>query len=152
MSPTVTRSAGETVPVGRLANRNLATVPPDTSLQEVAEELAMDEIGVVVVQYGHEPIGVVSERDLVAVVANGGTLDTQASDLMTVDLVSASEDTPVVAVARLMLDAGVRHVLVRSEGGGDDGNDGDDGDDGDAVVGIVSMRDIVGFLLGDAGA
>lgn len=143
MSPTTTPPAG-TTPVRRLANHNLATVDPDATLQEVAEELAMDEIGVVVVRHGHEPVGVVSERDLVAVIANGGHLGTQATDLMTVDLVTAHEDTTVLDVARLMVDAGVRHVLLR---GDDDGDDGDP--ESGPVTGIVSMRDVVGFLLGD---
>jgi hypothetical protein len=40
-----------------------------------------------------------------------------------------------------MLDAGIRHVLVRE--------DDEDDPDGGRVTGIVSMRDVVGFLLGD---
>ncbi|GAA4783492.1 CBS domain-containing protein [Actinomycetospora chlora] len=143
MSPTIARSAGENTPVRRLASHTLATVPPDATLQQVAEELAMDEIGVVVVEQGRETLGVVSERDLVAVIAAGGRLDAQATDLMTVDLVSAPEDTTVLEVARLMVDAGVRHVLVTSPAPEDDRDDG-------PVVGIVSMRDVVGFLLDDA--
>lgn len=144
MSPTGMRAAAATTPVRRLADRNLATVPPDATLQEVAEELAADEIGVVVVQHGHEPLGVVSERDLVAVIANGGHLGTQATELMTVDLVTAREDATVADVARLMIDAGIRHVLVR-----DDTDGGDEPEPG-AVSGIVSMRDVLGFLLDDA--
>jgi signal-transduction protein with cAMP-binding, CBS, and nucleotidyltransferase domain len=143
MSPTIARSAGEDTPVRRLANHTLATVPPDATLQQVAEELALDEIGlVVVVAQGRETLGVVSERDLVAVIAAGGRLDGQATDLMTVDLVSAPEDTTVLDVARLMVDAGVRHVLATAAV---------PEDDRDApVVGTVSMRDVVGFLLDDA--
>src|SRR4051794_15260287 len=144
MSPTSTQPAGATTPIRRVANRNLATVDPDATLQEVAEELALDEIGIVVVQHGHAPIGVVSERDLVAVIANGGHLGTQATDLMTVDLVTAPGDTVVEDVARLMIDAGVRHVLVRDDADPDD-------PDGGEVIGIVSMRDVVGLLLDDPG-
>lgn len=141
MSPTSTRSPGGTTPIRRLAKRDLATVGPEETLQEVAEELAMDEIGVVLVRYGHDPLGVISERDLVAVIANGGHLGTQATDLMTVDLVTVSGDAGVADVARVMLDAGIRHVLVRE--------DDEDDPDGGRVTGIVSMRDVVGFLLGD---
>ncbi|GAA4880600.1 CBS domain-containing protein [Actinomycetospora straminea] len=142
MAPTGTRPAWATTPIRRLATRELATVPPDATLQEVAEELAMDEIGVVVVAQGHEPVGVVSERDLVAVIAGGGDLGTQATDLMTVDLVSTREDATVLDVARLMIDAEVRHVLVR-------GGEGDDPTAG-PITGIVSMRDVLGFLLEDS--
>jgi predicted transcriptional regulator len=121
--------------------RDLATVEPEASLQEVAEELATDEIGVVLVRYGHDPLGVISERDLIAVIANGGNLGTQATDLMTMDLVTVPEDAGVADVARVMIDAGIRHVLVRE--------DDEDHPDGGPVTGIVSMRDVVGFLLGD---
>jgi predicted transcriptional regulator len=143
MSPTIARSAGEDSPVRRLANRNPATVPPDATLQEVAEELAADEIGLVLVRHGHETVGVVSARDLVAVIAAGGRLDIRAADLMTVDLVRAHEDTNVLDVARLMVDAGVRHVLVTADAPGDEPEAG-------PVLGVVSMRDVVGFLLDDA--
>lgn len=133
-------SSTTTTPVRRLASRTLATVHPEATLREVAEELALDEIGVVVVQHGHDPIGVISERDLVTVIGSGGHTGAQAADLMTVDLVTAPEETSVVDVARLMIDAGVRHVLV-CEGGDDDAPG--------RVTGIVSMRDVVGALLDD---
>ncbi|PVZ06315.1 cyclic nucleotide-binding/CBS domain-containing protein [Actinomycetospora cinnamomea] len=144
MSPTSTPSAAATTAVREVVDRNLATVEPDATLQDVAEELALDEIGVVVVQHGHEPIGLISERDLVTVLASGGDLETQATDLMTVDLVTAGEDTSVADVGRLMVDARVRHVLVRGPGERDDPDNG-------PVTGIVSMRDVVRFLLDDLG-
>jgi signal-transduction protein with cAMP-binding, CBS, and nucleotidyltransferase domain len=145
MSPISFRSTDPATPVRHLANRNLATVDPDATLQDVAEELALDELGLVLVQYGAEPVGVVSERDLVTVIASGGDLESQAASLMTVDLVSVSEDTPVLDVARLMIDAGVRHILVRGEGPARDPGGG-------PVTGIVSMRDVVAFVLGDTGS
>ncbi|MDD7939544.1 CBS domain-containing protein [Actinomycetospora lutea] len=141
MSPTSTQPPGATTPIRRLATRELATVGPEATLREVAEELAMDEIGAILVRYGHDSTGVISERDLVAVIANGGDLGTQATDLMTVDLVTVPEDAPVVDVARVMLDAGIRHVLVRA--------DDEEHPEGGPVTGIVSIRDVVGALLGD---
>jgi CBS domain-containing protein len=142
MSPTSTPHAGADTAVRHVANRELATVEPDATVQDVAEELALDEIGVVLVQYVHDPIGLISERDLVTVVAAGGDLERQASDLMSVDLVSVPAETTIAEVARLMLDARIRHVLVRDTG------DRDDPDDG-PVIGIVSMRDVVAVLLDD---
>ncbi|MDF2977087.1 MAG: hypothetical protein K0S40_1815 [Actinomycetospora sp.] len=138
MSPTDTQPSGAATPVRRVASRDLATVELDASLQDVAEELALDELGIVVVVDGGRPVGVISERDLVAVLASGGDLDTQAADLVTTDLVTVSGDTPVAEVARVMLDARIRHVLLREPG---------DDPDGGPVTGIVSMRDVVGSLL-----
>jgi CBS domain-containing protein len=138
MSPTDTQPSGAATPVRRVASRDLATVELDASLQDVAEELALDELGIVVVVDGGRPVGVISERDLVAVLASGGDLETQAADLVTTDLVTVSGDTPVAEVARVMLDARIRHVLLREPV---------DDPDGGPVTGIVSMRDVVGSLL-----
>lgn len=123
-------------PVRHLATWNLATVGAVATLREVAEELALDEIGVVVVAHGSDPIGLVSERDLVAVIAGGWAADTQAADIMTVDLVATPGTTAVADVARLMLESGVRHVLVR-----------EDATEGGRLSGIVSIRDVVEPLL-----
>jgi CBS domain-containing protein len=114
----------------------LVTVPADATLQEVAEELALDEVGVVVVERDGDPVGVVSERDVVAAIAADGDLDTQAADMMSMDLVTAPDHTAVVDVARLMIEARVRHVLVR-----------DDKEEGGRLAAIVSIRDLVELLL-----
>lgn len=127
---------GARTPVLQLADRNLATVPADATLQEVAEELALDEVGVVVVERDGDPVGVVSERDVVAAIAADGDLDTQAADMMSMDLVTAPDHTAVVDVARLMIEARVRHVLVR-----------DDKEEGGRLAAIVSIRDLVELLL-----
>lgn len=125
---------GATRTVGTLAGRSLATVPPEATLHEVLTALATEEIGVVLVRADHGIAGVLSERDVVAALADDLDPDTtQAVELMSPDLVTAPEDTPVVEVGRLMVDAGVRHVLVGPAG---------------RPEAIVSMRDVMAVLLG----
>ncbi|GAA4731415.1 CBS domain-containing protein [Actinomycetospora chibensis] len=138
MSTTHAAPHSATTPVRDLATWNLATVGAEATLREVAEELALDEIGVVVVAHGSDPVGLVSERDLVAVIAGGWSADTQAADMMTVDLVTTSGTTTVADVARLMIESGVRHVLVR-----------EDAAEGGRLSGMVSIRDVVEPLLAD---
>jgi CBS domain-containing protein len=89
---------------------------------------------VLIVRASAEPVGLISERDVVTVLATGGDLDGhQAMDIMTTDLVTADTTDSIASVGTLMLDAGVRHIIV-CEGG--------------SVVGLVSIRDVLAVLLG----
>jgi CBS domain-containing protein len=92
----------------------------------------------VVVNARGGPAGLISERDLITILASGGDLDThQAADVMTADLVAAQPGDSIASVGRLMLDAKVRHVVIR---------------DGDSVVGLVSIRDVLAVLLASINA
>jgi len=102
------------------------------TMREIAESLAADEIGLVPVTAHGSVVGMVSERDLARHLANGANPDhVSAADIMTTDIVEVSPDCEIAAVARLMLDAGVRHLLIR---------------DRDAVAGVVSIRDVLAVL------
>ena len=56
---------------------------------------------------------------------------------MTADLVAAHPGDSIASVGQLMLDAGVRHVVIR---------------EGDSVVGLVSIRDVLAVLLASTDA
>ena len=122
-----------TDPVRLIMTRRPVGVATVATLREVAGELADDEIGAVVVESPGGTIGLVSERDLVGAVAAGDDLDDrQVADLMSTDLITAGPSDTIKAVATLMNDAGVRHILVA---------------DGRTTVGIVSVRDVLPVLL-----
>ena len=122
-----------TDPVQLVMARRLVGVESDVSLREIARELYECEIGVVLVDNPGGATGLVSERDVVAAVADGDDLDNrQALDIMTADLVTAAPDDTIAAVGVLMRDAGVRHVPVAVGG---------------TVVGVVSIRDVLAVLL-----
>jgi CBS domain-containing protein len=122
-----------TDPVRLVMARRLVGVGSEVSLREVARELYECEIGVVLVDNPGGATGLVSERDLVAAVADGDDLDErQALDIMTADLVTAAPDDTIASVGALMRDAGVRHVPVAVQG---------------TVVGVVSIRDVLEVLL-----
>lgn len=114
-----------------------AEVDAGDPLRAVAQELAAGEIGAVVVRSAGAVVGLVSERDLVAVLAVGGDPDmTQAAEVMSTDLVVVRAGDSVATAGEAMLEAGVRHVLVRRDAG---------------VVGVVSMRDVLAVLVRGAG-
>ena len=62
---------GGTAGVSIVAADSIATVPATATLQEVAEELVKDEVGLLVVGSRRDVKGVVSERDLVRAMAAG---------------------------------------------------------------------------------
>jgi CBS domain-containing protein len=102
------------------------------TMREVAESLAADEIGVLPVTANGAIVGIVSERDVVRHLADGADPDhLTAEDIMTTDMIKVAPATSIAEVARVMVEAGIRHVPVL---------------DGDAIAGIVSARDALGVL------
>jgi CBS domain-containing protein len=133
MHTTSRRSTHPTDVIARVMVWPVAIVPGESSLLEVAEELAADGIGAVgVVENGHLA-GVVSERDIVHHLAQGSNVEhLTAADVMTTDLVTAHPDDTVLDTARRMVEAQVRHVPVVKEG---------------SIAGFVSIRDLFEVLL-----
>ncbi len=131
LSPQVVRP---TDPVRTIVTRFVATVGVGESLASVAESLAADEIGAVVVETPYGPVGVLSERDVVRLVATGADLRTvEAGDAMSPELIWAEERDSITAVAHNMIDYGIRHMPVMRD---------------HKIVGIVSMRDVLAVLTG----
>lgn len=138
MPTTQTERPTPTDPVRLIMSRTLATVQPEDDLVTVAQELTASEVGAVFVETPGEPLGLISERDLVTVIGINGDLERfaeqQASDIMTTDVVTTTAGTSIIEVGQLMREASVRHVPV-TEGG--------------RIVGVVSIRDVLNVLLGD---
>jgi len=133
-----TRSTQPTDAIARVMVWPVATVGGATSLLEIAEALAADGIGVVAVVQNERLTGLVSERDVVHHLAQGANPEhVTAGDVMSVDLVTAGPEDEVLATARRMVEADVRHLPVL--------------DADDEIAGIVSMRDLFAVLV-DAAA
>ncbi|MEU9821214.1 cyclic nucleotide-binding/CBS domain-containing protein [Pseudonocardia alni] len=110
----------------------------DRSLRDAARDLAADEIGVLLVVRRRSAVGIVSERDLVAAVAEGlDPDDTIVEDAMTTEIVSVDVSAAVTTAAEVMLEAGIRHLLATRDG---------------SPAGIVSIRDVLAAVLEEHGA
>lgn len=115
----------------KVKGRNVATAKPDETVQEIANRLAQRKIGaIVVVGEGGKVAGIISERDLIRVIARDGAkaLLTPASEVMTKDVVVCTESTSVDEIMGLMTNGRFRHLPVIEDG---------------ALVGIVSIGDVV---------
>ncbi len=111
--------------------RAVATARPETTLSQIAGQLAEKSIGaIVIVDERDEVIGIVSERDVVRACATNGAeaLTRPASEVMTRNVVSCSEDRTVEQLMETMTKGRFRHVPVVENG---------------KLVGIISIGDVV---------
>ena len=116
-------------PIDVLIADTVVCVAPTDTLREVAGVLIGNSIGAVVVGSQDDPVGIVSEHDIVRAVAEGVDLATTAAEIAHTELFWTQASTTVAAVATQMMDQYVRHMLV---------------EDGGRLSGIVSARDLLG--------
>ncbi len=116
-----------------IMTREVLTVGPQENLREIARTLRDHEISSVVVTEGQAPLGIVTERDVVHVVAEGlDPASTPAGDRMTRDLVTVAPKTDVAGAADLMAEHGIRHLPVVERG---------------RLSGILSIRDVTNWAV-----
>jgi CBS domain-containing protein len=114
---------------------NILTIEPTADVAAAARILAERRIGALVVT-GPERrvIGIVSERDLVRVLAERGpaALDLALTEVMTRKVATCSPADTISSIMERMTDGKFRHVPVVEQG---------------RLVGIVSIGDVVKYRL-----
>ena len=109
-----------------IMTREVTTVKPDLSVQELAKVFAQGKIsGAPVVAENGRVTGVVSDGDILSKKGE------RVSSLMSKPLIFVSDDAPVEAIADLMIAQKIKRVPVLSE---------------DKLVGIVTRGDIIGAI------
>lgn len=109
----------------------VVTVPPGSSVAEAAQILSSRRIGAVVVSPdGSSVAGILSERDIVRELGRRGVncLADPVERVMTADVSTCTRTEPAVEVMRRMTEGRFRHMPVM---------------DGDAMVGFISIGDVV---------
>jgi CBS domain-containing protein len=118
--------------VVKLIARTPVFVSLDATLREAAELLTEESIGAVLVHAPHGPAGLLSERDIVAALAEGADPDRdRARDFMTPDIASVSSSATILEARERMLENEIRHLVVVK---------------GETTIGLVSMRDVLAAL------
>lgn len=116
--------------VEALVRRPPVTISPSATISQAAEVLAREKVGLLVVATSVSPVkaqAVISERDVVRAVAKGVALTGQLDGISTKKLVAVRRsDLPSKAV-RLMMDHGIRHLVVENDDG--------------TLFGVISIRD-----------
>ena len=116
------------------------TASPSETVSAVASELHARRVGAVVVVGGEgEVVGIVSERDIVRVVAEhgAGCLETPIETCMTRDVIFATPGETVDSLLSRMTDRRIRHLPVVKDG---------------RLAGIVSIGDLVKHKISEVEA
>ncbi len=109
---------------------NVLSVGPDHSVRDVARQMKARGVGAAVVIDPDSPgPGIITERDVLAAVADGQSPDQEhVRDHLSAELTFAAPDWSLERAAEAMVRGGFRHLVVV---------------DGGEIVGVLSMRDIV---------
>ncbi len=114
----------------------LITIRPDQVVREAVGLLAEHDVGaLVVVDEPGQPLGIISERDIVREASRSGDFLAQpVGRLMSSDLVTVSPEDDVEPVIQVMIARHIRHLPVIDQQG---------------LIGVVSMRDVLKAHLGN---
>lgn len=115
--------------VGDIMHSDVKTASTSDSFADVAKTMRTNGISSVVVLEGKKLAGIVTERDIVNLVAAGGDPHTTSVEhgMTRRDLVTVDSKTEVAEAAAEMVSRNIRHLPIV---------------DRDEVVGIVSIRDM----------
>ena len=115
--------------VSDLQHHELFTAQADESLDEAADRMNWHQVGALPVLEGQRLVGIISERDLTAALAEGADpVLTPVSDYMTPAPEVLQPDNELADAAHLMLELGIRHLPIVRSG---------------RLVGVLSMRDVL---------
>ncbi len=118
--------------IGGVMRVKLVTARPDETAAEAIRRMLEAGIGSIVVCEENVPVGIFTERDVLRLAGENADFEaTVLTDAMTPNPLTVSADDGILEAAQLMGKKQLRHLPV-VEGGN--------------LVGIVSMRDVLGFL------
>ena len=127
---------------GRICSRMVATAWPDEPVRVAARRMAEQEVGTLVVIESDgtgEAVGMVTDRDIALRCVAAGLDPDRATvtQIMTKPVRAIDEHTPVEEAIARMAEKGTRRLIVTGEG--------------KRLVGILSIDDILGLLIEEAG-
>jgi Predicted signal-transduction protein containing cAMP-binding and CBS domains len=112
--------------------KEVVTAKENDKVRDIAIRMYEKKIGsVVIVDDEGKPIGIVTERDMVYVVARALTPDTPAWMVMTENPIVINENALVTEAMEKMREQNIRHLPVVDASG--------------KLVGMISFRDIIDF-------
>ena len=121
--------------VGEIMKRDVTTASPEDTFVEVARLLREHGISSIVVMDGHAISGIVTERDLVNLVAEGGEPGAaKLGERMSRNLDTVEPSTDIAEAAEHMARLKIRHLPVVERG---------------SLVGIISIRDLIDWAVAE---
>jgi CBS domain-containing protein len=121
--------------VGDIMKTEVTTASPDDTFVHIARLLHEGGISSIVVVEGSEIAGIVTERDLVNLVADGADPGSvTAGERMTRELDTVEPKTDIGEAAEHMARLKIRHLPVVERG---------------SLVGIISIRDLINWAVAE---
>ncbi len=119
--------------VREIMSSPVITVTSDTTVRDALLTMHEKNIGAVVVVSGDEPVGIITERDILrGMVLYENLPDQPVSRIMSRKLVTCPPDTPILRAFIMMHENRIRRLPVVDEG---------------KLVGIVTERDLLYWIL-----
>lgn len=117
--------------VGRFCIRNVITITPATTVAGAAERMATENVGALVVVMERQPVGIVTDRDLVirSLAKHLDAAHTEVRQVMTPNPVCVTEQAPLSGAIDRMKSHHIRRLIVLNER--------------QEVVGIIALDDIL---------
>lgn len=121
--------------LSQLHPKNIESVPPKTSLEDVINTLHSKNIGAVLVMEGAKLKGVATERDIINKLADPASDISKltVTDVMTTEPKTLTTSNTFEDAMKLMNEEGFRHVPVTDEQG--------------VVVSVFSIKEALDFIL-----
>jgi CBS domain-containing protein len=121
--------------VSDIMSRNVVTVSADDTFADAAKVLRENKISSVIVQGEGRPGGIVTERDVVNLIAEGqDPYNVRVGNRMTKDLATVESKTDIAEAAKIMAERRIRHLPVVDKGN---------------LAGIISIRDVMSWAVGE---
>ncbi len=118
--------------VVEIAKKDVISLNPQATLKEAIKKMKENDVGSIIITKNGELLGILTERDVVRLIAQGVPLEVSLEDVMNKDPITASPNDDVLVVAHKMVTHGLRHMPVVEKG---------------KVVGVVSIKDVLRYLL-----
>ena len=111
-----------------IMKKNVITIDESMSIQDAAQMMTDANVGCVIVTRKNNPVGIITERDLTRIAAEGRPLFTELSRVKSFPLIVTGPDETIWEAAETMKTKNIHKLPVQ---------------DGDKVIGIVTTSDIV---------
>lgn len=119
--------------VADVMTREVNTCLPDTSLHDVVRDLHNKQFSCLVVVEGNMPVGIITERDMVTILAD--MLEDVSWDALPVESfmsappITANEDMTLLDAVEMLRSEGIRHAPVVNRAG--------------ELIGVLTQSDII---------
>ena len=116
-----------------IMSTDIVSVRRNTPVHEVIELLVEHDVtGIPVVNDDGALAGIITEKDIMGLLADGHSISGQAEDYMTRDVICFDEDDDLIAVCECLVTNHFRRVPILRWG---------------KLVGIISRRDLIKYIL-----